>query len=211
MTRTYPSSNAASSLWHKCLVTKGRNPQPSGDLWFEWICNCQYYSKVIFTLNNSLSIISTLLVQKLGCPFSCYLLCFQSGNEFKAMQSRVCQFQCFRTGYSRLQKWPKFFTVLPSGDGAYLSTELVSGTCSGSQNTRVDNCRSKIVQVPSLGQKRPCSFHSCALKTQRLPWEKAQVSLLDADELANKYTPPQVTASQPQNRVTLLHMAVDHR
>ena len=45
------------------------------------------------------------------------------------------------------------------------------------------------MRVPSLGHNRPCSFRFCGLETQRLPWEKAQVSLLD-DELSQKYLLP---------------------
>lgn len=73
-----PSSEAASSLWHKCLVTKGRNPQPSGDLWFNGIRTSQHYSEVIFTLNNLLSIVGMLLVIEIRVSvlFVSVFICF---------------------------------------------------------------------------------------------------------------------------------------
>lgn len=59
------------------------------------------------------------------------------------------------------------------------------------------------VWIPNLGHKRLCSFCSYALKTQSLPWEKAQISLLDGD-LTQKYVLPQVTDCPPTSETELL-------
>lgn len=55
----------------------------------QWVCSC-YRGRSV----------------QLVC-FGCYLLCFKSGYEFKAMQSTVCKITCLREGCTWLQKWPK--------------------------------------------------------------------------------------------------------
>lgn len=105
----------------------------------------------------------------------------------------VRQVQCLQANFIGLQKWPKYFAVLPLRDEAYSSL-----SCPRYLLCIIKYNKSNTIQVPDPRQKRPWSSHSCVLKTQRLPWEKAKVSLLD-DELAHEYILPQVIASQLQN------------
>lgn len=66
------------------------------------------------------------------------------------MQPTVCQVQCLQAGFRGLQKWPKYFAVLPSRDEAYSPL-----SCPPYLLWITEYNKNNTVQVPDPRQKRP--------------------------------------------------------